>query len=248
MPVAYGDLLASIAAFDKIDSPAALLDALNQATFRNFHLHVLGAGRFPLMPGRWSDLEKGRSIFIHSSAPKGWWDDYAIYVQQYDDPGALMARQSLAPFTWTERVKMTDAIGLDRWPYELAQRHGMRDGFTCAFGGRWLVSFWSPRALAHGFTPQARAMVYLAAAYAAMRLESVVGADPKRIPRRHALTARELATLRLLSRGQRTRQIAQHLQLGEETVRSHLKKAQAKLNAKSRVHAVAEAVRQHLIA
>ncbi|KAB2917932.1 MAG: LuxR family transcriptional regulator [Hyphomicrobiaceae bacterium] len=248
MPIAYGDLLAVVAAFERIDSPAAVLDALHQATVRHFRLHVLGAGRFPLTPGRWSDLERGRSVFIHSSAPKDWWSEYTIYVQQYDDPGALMARQSLAPFTWTERLKINNAIGLDRWPYELAQKHGMRDGFTCAIGGRWLVSFWSPKALAHGFTPQARAMVYLAAAYAAMRLESVVGADPKRISTRHPLTARELATLRLLSKGQRTRQIAQHLQLGEETVRSHLKKAQAKLNAKSRAHAVAEAVRQHLIA
>jgi LuxR family quorum sensing-dependent transcriptional regulator len=35
--------------------------------------------------------------------------------------------------------------------------------------------------------------------------------------------------------------------LGEETVRSHLKKAQTKLGVKDRTHAVAEAMRQHLI-
>jgi DNA-binding CsgD family transcriptional regulator len=35
--------------------------------------------------------------------------------------------------------------------------------------------------------------------------------------------------------------------LGEETVRSHLKKAQAKLGACTRTHAVAQAIRRRLI-
>ena len=37
------------------------------------------------------------------------------------------------------------------------------------------------------------------------------------------------------------------LGIGEETVRSHLKKVQAKLGVHNRAHAVAEAIRQHLI-
>jgi LuxR family quorum sensing-dependent transcriptional regulator len=41
--------------------------------------------------------------------------------------------------------------------------------------------------------------------------------------------------------------MAELLELGEETVRSHLKKAQMKLGAKDRVHAVAEALRHQLI-
>jgi DNA-binding CsgD family transcriptional regulator len=53
--------------------------------------------------------------------------------------------------------------------------------------------------------------------------------------------------LRLASNGCRTRRIAGLLNLGEETVRSHMKKAQAKLGARSRTQAVAEALRQRLI-
>jgi LuxR family quorum sensing-dependent transcriptional regulator len=41
--------------------------------------------------------------------------------------------------------------------------------------------------------------------------------------------------------------VARALGLGEETIRSHLKKAQTKLGARSRTHAVAEALRQNLI-
>jgi LuxR family quorum sensing-dependent transcriptional regulator len=53
--------------------------------------------------------------------------------------------------------------------------------------------------------------------------------------------------LRLVSSGAQLRQAAQELGLGEETVRSHLKKAQSKLGVRNRAQAVAEALRQHLI-
>jgi DNA-binding CsgD family transcriptional regulator len=56
-----------------------------------------------------------------------------------------------------------------------------------------------------------------------------------------------MAVLRLVSMGAQSREVGQALGLGEETVRSHLKKAQAKLGARNRTQAVAEALRQHLI-
>jgi Bacterial regulatory proteins, luxR family len=52
---------------------------------------------------------------------------------------------------------------------------------------------------------------------------------------------------RRLSTGRQTHDIAQALGLGEETVRSHLKKAQAKLGVRNRTHATCEALRQDLI-
>jgi len=47
--------------------------------------------------------------------------------------------------------------------------------------------------------------------------------------------------------GRRSEEIAEVLGLGEETVRSHLKKAVCKLGVRNRAHAAAEAVRQQLI-
>jgi LuxR family quorum sensing-dependent transcriptional regulator len=61
------------------------------------------------------------------------------------------------------------------------------------------------------------------------------------------ITPRELAVLRLASMGRRTAEIAKVLGLGEETVRSHLKKVQSKLGVGNRAQATAEAVRQQLI-
>ena len=58
---------------------------------------------------------------------------------------------------------------------------------------------------------------------------------------------RELSVLRLVSTGSQCHDMAKALGLGEETIRSHLKKAQAKLGVRNRAHAVAEALRQNLI-
>jgi DNA-binding CsgD family transcriptional regulator len=61
------------------------------------------------------------------------------------------------------------------------------------------------------------------------------------------LTPRELAVLRLFSFGNTVAESARLLGLGEETVRTHAKAAQTKLGARNRAHAVAEAIRQHLL-
>jgi DNA-binding CsgD family transcriptional regulator len=107
--------------------------------------------------------------------------------------------------------------------------------------------YWSRKVLSNRLTPQLRALLFMAANFAAIRLEQVVEPDARRIGQQGNLTARELSVLRLASNGLRTREIAEQLGLGEETVRSHIKKAQAKLAARDRLHAVAEALRLQLI-
>ena len=53
--------------------------------------------------------------------------------------------------------------------------------------------------------------------------------------------------LRSMSIGRQIKDTAEYLGLGEETVRSHLKKAEVKLGVNNRTHAVAQAIRQRLI-
>ena len=142
---------------------------------------------------------------------------------------------------------MLDPVGIDRWPFELALKYGMRDGYVCPVGGRWVVAFWSPKLLAHGFTHQARCLLYMAASAAAIRLERLACSDTERIGARACLTPREQSVLRHASIGESLAEIAKSLGLGEETVRSHFKKVQAKLGTLNRTHTVAEAMRDLLI-
>jgi DNA-binding CsgD family transcriptional regulator len=241
------NLIEFTAQVGQYSTPISVLDALDVAIAEDISLMVLGAKRFGINLRDRGTLKVGENVFIHKSVPDGWWDAYFELSNRAYAPIITMARHCLAPFTWTECLRMFEPVGIDRWAHELGLKFGMRDGLTCPVGARWVVVYWSRKVLSHTLSPQLRALLFMAANFAAIRLEQIVGPDPRRIGRQMSLTPRELSVLRLASNGHRTKRIAQLLELGEETIRSHLKKAQAKLGAKDRLHAVAEALRHQLI-
>ena len=226
--------------------PAEVLDALQQLVSEYLPLSVLGAARFPLHVSDWRSPQPGQDVFLHSSLPQGWWNEYSNMAKQAFDPGVLMARSSLMGCTWTETMRMLEPIGIDRWPYEMSFKYGIRDALTCSVGRRWLVAYWSGQELSSVLTPPTRIMLFAAASFAALRLEQLIKHQPRESARLH-VTPRELAVLRLVSLGKRTREIAALLGIGEETVRSHLKKAQDKTGSRTRAQTVAEAMRRCLI-
>jgi LuxR family quorum sensing-dependent transcriptional regulator len=247
-PDLQGELLEFSRTVSAWQTPGEVLDALHHVTgCTSRHLSVLGAARFPLKATDWTAIRLGKSVFLHRDVPDGWWDEYVALVPTRFTPALFLARSSLASFTWTETKRMLQPVGIDRWADELALKYGMRDGFTCPVGGRWVVVFWSKRDLSNVLTPAARILLQAASSFAAERLEQLAGPDVKRIGSRARLTPRELAVLRLVSTGRQASDIAKALELGEETVRSHIKKAQMKLGARNRAHAACEAVRQNLI-
>ena len=228
-------------------TPGQILDGLDDFASTILPINVLGAGRMPQRTADWRAIQLGREVFLHSSVPAGWWDEYAARAAEGYDPGIMMAKTSLVAYTWTETMRSLEPIGIDRWPYELALKYGIRDALTCCIGQRWLVAYWSRQVLCNALTHPLRMLLIAAAGFAALRLEEVIGEDAKRIGNRPPITARELAVLRLVSLGKGTSEIAKLLGIGEETVRSHLKKVQAKLGARNRAQAAADAVRQQLI-
>jgi LuxR family quorum sensing-dependent transcriptional regulator len=231
----------------ELKTPDAVLNALNEATSRSSPLHVLGVGRFPPKIGDWKSLKLGESVFVHKDVPRGWWNDYSTYGQHAYDPGIMMARISLAPYTWTESHRMIEPVGVDRWAMDLALKHGIRDGFTCPIGRRWVLAYWSRKVLSDILSPEARALVFMASSFAVMRIEALVGPDPTRFSARAQLTPRECAVLRMVAAGRDLKAIATALELGEETIRTHLRKAKTKLGARNRTQAIAEAIRQQII-
>ena len=228
-------------------TPGDILDGLDDFASKLLPVNVLGVGRMPQRTSDWRSIQLGRDVFLHSSAPVEWWNEYAAKAAHGYDPGIMMAKSSLVAYTWTETMQMLEPIGIDRWPYELARRYGIRDALTCCVGQRWLVAYWSRQALCNVMTHPLRMLLIAAAGFTALRLEQVIGDDPRRVGNRPPITARELAVVRLVSLGMAGNEIAEQLGIGEETVRSHLKKVQAKLCVRNRAHAAAEAVRQQLI-
>ena len=85
-----------------------------------------------------------------------------------------------------------------------------------------------------------RALLYLGALFATTHLQKLCPLSSERASKGHALTPRELSVLRSLSLGYRAAQISKDLGIGEETIRSHIKKAQAKLGVNNTVEAVSK--------
>ncbi|MDQ3877073.1 MAG: response regulator transcription factor [Actinomycetota bacterium] len=75
--------------------------------------------------------------------------------------------------------------------------------------------------------------------------EGIFGRIGKRDPR--ALSDRELEVLQELSHGRSTREVAEHLHVSEETVKTYLKQIFRKLDVRDRTEAVAEAFRRGLV-
>jgi DNA-binding CsgD family transcriptional regulator len=225
------------------ERPSDVLDRLDEALGGCHKLRVLGAGRFPVKSGDWDRVRLGETAFRHKSVSADLWREYLTLARVSYDPLVMLARVSLAPFTWSEGQAMLDLVGADRWALDLCLKYGMRDGFTCPIGARWMVSFWSPQSLANVLSSETRAALYMAASYAAVRLEQLLGPGAGGVGDRANLTPRELAVLRWASLGRRIPDTARALGLGTETVRTHMRKAQEKLGARSSAHAVAEAMR-----
>ena len=241
------ELLDMTAMIGDLDTPDQVLEHLHKITSRKLDINVLGAVQLPREFGDFDAVVDRKTIFLHQSVPREWWKEYARTSRDHPSLIYAMAQLSLAPFTVTETMQKLDPVGADRWSVDLSLKHGMRDSLACPVGGRWVFPYWSADVMTKRLTPQLRAMLFMAANFAVIRLQELVGNKAKRLNQSVALTPRETAVLFSLSRGKRAAETAVELEIGEETVRTHLKKAQAKLEARTQSFAVAKAIRQRLI-
>ena len=241
------DMLEFTSSVDRLETPDEVLNHLHQVTIGACQLNVLGASLFPLQWGDLGSVEKGKTVFLHKSVPDGWWEEHCELSRAHPGPGLMFAQLSLSTFTMSELMRMLEPLAVDRWSFELALKYGMRDSLNCPVGGRWVVTYWSRNVLTQRLSEGARAHLFMGATFAAIRLQKLVGVQVGRIGKGAVLTPRELAVLRMLAAGHQMKDTAKLLELGEETIRSHLKKAQAKLGVRTRTHAVAQAIRRRLI-
>lgn len=67
------DMLQFTSSIENLVTPDEILDGLHKITSQAIQLNVLGAALFPVPWGDWASLEKGKTVFLHTSAPDGWW-------------------------------------------------------------------------------------------------------------------------------------------------------------------------------
>jgi len=232
---------------DELATPEKVLNRLHEVIAPTTTMRVLGANRFSVKSGDGRRFELGKTVFVHPEVSRGWLEEWVAFIQSGHPMGLMTAKMCTAPFTWTEFSGMLEPVSVDRWPFELGLKYGMRDGYICPIEGRWVVAFWSPNVLSGEFEQAARGLLNMAAGAAALRMEMLVADDVQRAGVRANLTPRELSVLRHAADGKTMREIATVLGLGVETVRSHFKKAEGKLGTRNRTQSVAEAMRHLLI-
>src|SRR5262249_11285906 len=148
--------------------PDLVLDDLHAVSSSACQLSVLGALLMPLRWGDLSALELGKTVFLHRSAPDGWWDEWLALSRQTPGPGSALLRTAIAPCTMSEMMRLLEPLGVERWPMELALKHGIRDQLICPVGGRWVVVYSSRRDLSDRLAPEVRALLFLGATFAAI--------------------------------------------------------------------------------
>jgi DNA-binding CsgD family transcriptional regulator len=226
-------------------SSEAVLDELHEITSSSLNLNMLFAMRFPRNVSDWEAIRLDKNVFLHKSAPKGWFEEWLTRAEHQNPIIYFMSRLSLLPSTWTEMYRILAPTGADRWDIELALKHGIRDGFVCPIGGRWLILFGSSRLIT--ITKPSRIMLFAAASFAAMRLDELIEPYAESGRAYTKLTARERAVLRLLSWGKKGPDIAKDLGISSETVKDFIVSAKQKLGVNTQAYAVAKAIRQHII-
>jgi len=177
-----------------------------------------------------------------------WIDRYARRNYVHVDPIARRLTTQVAPFTWASacrrRLAPEEALVMDE-----AREFGLAAGFTVpiygVLGQQSCVSF----AIEEDEPPsEYQRALHLIAIYAHLRLVDLsAGSPPEGGRTRPQLSRRELECVKWTAQGKTAWEIGQILALSERTVEKYLTHSMRKLGAVNRTHAVAIAIRRHLL-
>jgi len=224
-------------------TPQAVLNALHE--FSHPVMNAYGAWRLPL--NRDDLYVEGKNVWFHASVPPAYIEEFWPLARKFGpSPMSTLVQQRHKLVTWGEGMRELALRGQESWLFDLARRHGMRDGAYVPQGA-WMINYWSPKVL-RGLSTRSRACLFMAAGFVCHRMETLIGPEKINNTVVAGLTARQLSALRLVSRGHTLAEIAARMEVGTATVRDYLEGARKKLGARDATHAAFQALRLHLIA
>jgi hypothetical protein len=95
VPELGADLLRFASSVNELATPDQVLDGLHQAIRAANHLSVLGALLFPIRWGDTSAIVLGKTLFLHKSAPKGWWEESVELARSSPNANVGLAQLAL---------------------------------------------------------------------------------------------------------------------------------------------------------
>lgn len=170
--------------------------------------------------------------------PVDWWWRYVSRNYITRDPVVARLNLSPAPFRWSE----THALAKRNARHVLheAAEFGLTDGLAMAIHGEGTVGAVSIAAKHFELSPSQQAGLQLAAYYLHARVASLHNKGAARAPR--LLAPRERECLNWVAAGKTDWEIAQILNISEQTAHGYVQNALSKLGARTRAQAVALAL------
>jgi hypothetical protein len=69
------DVFRFLGEVETFNTPQEILDRLGEIAWSSCRAHVLRAALLPLNFGTTDSLVLGKTVFLHRSAPRGWWEE-----------------------------------------------------------------------------------------------------------------------------------------------------------------------------
>lgn len=182
--------------------------------------------------------------FILSGYPRAWREHYDRNRYLAIDPVIIRALGTVLPFAWDEIDRDDPAVArLFREAAEFGLRHGFSVPVHGAHGEGGVLSLARASAPLPATAGERQRLFQQAQWFSAVlhqKLRQLVFEEAA--PRARPLTRRERECLRLAAEGGSAQDIARTLRIAERTVVYHLNRAEEKLGARRRQHAVARGV------
>lgn len=234
------DFLSAVDAIDAIERVNEPREAFNRLAdyARTFGFTSVAIGHIsnPALSGL-------REPMRMSSWPREWVEHWIKHALIISDPIARMAYSQHASFKWSEAFRRQ---AFDNRAQRLFRELGFSEGLAIPVrtgaGPMGCVSLGCDR---FDLTSREQAALELAATHCFVRVDNLLGAAS---PAEEAeLTRRETEILHFVAAGKSNWEIGAILSISEFHVRDCLKAVFKKLNAVSRAHAVAMALRRNII-
>lgn len=217
------------------------LDELS--AYMNLTLAELDIQRFSLFE-LGMDATEGNGAL--TNFPTEWGERYDDKKYEYHDPVHKKLLRSKCAFAWGDLKAEGYLEGKSKKIFHEGGDFGLRDGITIPVfntNGYTAVITFAAERLADD--PRLRPALHLIALYFHGRYVELSDANrPNDFP---DLTPRERECLRWTGRGKTDWEIGEILGISESTVHNHIENAKYKLRVTTRVQAVVEALRHHLI-
>lgn len=180
-------------------------------------------------------------------------DDWTSYYLGRDcmrfDPVALMARGDIGPFFWADLKHIIPLTGLQENLMQMANEAGLYNGVGLPFVGSRSRQGGVALATLSPTTEHCRDLdlLWSISNLFYKRLTEIVTGPLAFSARPVDLTARELDIMNLSFRGRSDREVADELDITENTVNTHFRKIYKRLGVHNRIQAFAKAARQGII-